>query len=40
MMFKEEQTIVGKIVWQIRNEDPGVVWDILKSFIDRFLEGG
>lgn len=39
-MFKDEQTFVAKIVWQIKSEDPGTVWDILKIFIDKFLEGG
>jgi vacuolar protein sorting-associated protein 35 len=40
LLFKEEQTIVGKIVWQIKNEDPQIVWAVLKAFIDKFLEGG
>lgn len=40
LFFKDEQTIVGKIVWQIKNEDPQTVWNILKAFIDKFLEGG
>lgn len=40
LMFKEEQSIVGKCIWQIKNEDPGLVWDILKAFIDKFIEGG
>jgi uncharacterized protein Smg (DUF494 family) len=40
LLFKEEQTIVGKIVWQIKSDDPQVVWVILKAFIDKFVEGG
>jgi vacuolar protein sorting-associated protein 35 len=40
LLFKEEQTIVGKIVWQIKSEDPQMAWTILKAFIDKFLEGG
>ena len=39
-MFKEEQILVSKIVWQIKNEDIATVWDILKSFIDQFVQGG
>lgn len=40
MLFKEEQTQVAKIVWQIKSTDPALVWDILKLFIDNFMEGG
>lgn len=40
LFFKEEQTHVAKIVWQIKSEDPSLVWDILKTFIDNFLQGG
>ena len=40
LLFKEEQTQVAKIVWQIKSSDPALVWDILKIFIDNFLEGG
>lgn len=40
LLFKEEQTYVAKIVWQIKSEDPVVVWDILKMFITEFVHGG
>ena len=39
-LFKDEQTYVAKIVWQIKSEDPSVVWEILKIFIEKFMEGG
>lgn len=39
-MFKDEQTHVARIVWQIKSEDPSEVWEVLKIFIDKFLEGG
>ena len=39
-LFKEEQTLVAKIVWQIKSDDVGTVWEILKVFIDKFMEGG
>ena len=35
-MFKDEQTHVARVVWQIKAEDPGIVWEVLKIFIDRF----
>ena len=31
---------MARIVWQIKSEDPGIVWEVLKIFIDRFNEGG
>ena len=40
LLFKDEQTFVAKMVFQINNEDAGMVWLILKKFIDKFLEGG
>ena len=40
LLFKEEQTQVAKIVWQIKSNDVGLNWDILKLFIDNFMEGG
>lgn len=40
LLFKDEQTQVAKIIWQIKSEDPALVWDILKMFIDHFKEGG
>ena len=40
MIFKEEQILVAKIVFQINSEDPGVNWAILKKFIDKFVNGG
>lgn len=40
LLFKEEQTYVAKIVWQIKSEDPVLVWDILKMFISEFIQGG
>jgi hypothetical protein len=32
-IFKDEQVQVAKLVFQIKNTDAGVVWDILKRFI-------
>lgn len=40
LMFKEEQILVSKIVWQIKNEEIGTSWEILKAFIDQFVQGG
>lgn len=40
LVFKDEQTQVAKIVFQIMSEDVGVVWTILKKFIDKFTLGG
>lgn len=40
LIFKEEQTQVAKIVFQINSEDPAVNWAILKKFIDKFINGG
>lgn len=40
LVFKEEQTQVAKIVFYIASEEVGVVWGILKKFIDKFMEGG
>jgi hypothetical protein len=40
LIFKDEQTQVAKIVFQINSEEVGVVWGILKKFIDKFVEGG
>ena len=40
LLFKDEQTQVAKIVWQIKSNDIELVWEILKTFIDNFLEGG
>jgi hypothetical protein len=38
-LFKDEQTNVAKLVFQINSDDPAVVWGLLKSFIERFREG-
>ena len=38
--FKDEQTMVAKVVFQINSEDPAVNWGILKKFIDKFVAGG
>jgi hypothetical protein len=40
LVFKEEQIQVSKIVFYINSEEVGVVWGILKKFIDKFIEGG
>jgi vacuolar protein sorting-associated protein 35 len=40
VLFKDEQTNVARLVFQINNEDPAVVWGILRSFIEKFREGG
>ena len=40
LLFKEEQVQVSKIVFYINSEEVGVVWGILKKFIDKFVEGG
>lgn len=40
LLFKEEQTNVAKLVFQINSEDPAIVWSILKMFIEKFREGG
>jgi len=40
LIFKDEQTQVAKIVFQITSEEVSTVWGILKKFIDRFIEGG
>lgn len=40
LIFKEEQTQVSKIVFYIVSDEVGVVWSILKKFIDKFMEGG
>jgi vacuolar protein sorting-associated protein 35 len=39
-LFKDEQVQVAKIVFLIQSEDPSIVWDILKTFAEQFLEGG
>ena len=38
--FKDEQTQVAKVVFQINSEDPALNWSILKKFIDKFVGGG
>jgi len=40
LVFKDEQTQVSKIVFQINSDDPAVIWAILKKFIDKFVSGG
>ena len=40
LVFKEEQVQVSKIVFYVNSDEVGVVWGILKKFIDRFVEGG
>lgn len=40
VLFKDEQTNVARLVFQINHEDAAVVWSILKSFIEKFREGG
>jgi hypothetical protein len=40
LIFKDEQTQVAKIVFQINSDDPAVIWAILKKFIDKFVSGG
>ena len=37
LVFKDEQTQVAKIVFQITAEEVGTVWSILKKFIDKFI---
>lgn len=39
-IFKDEQVQVAKLVFQIQNPDAGVVWEILKRFIEKFEKGG
>ena len=40
LLFKDEQIHVSKMVFQINHEDPALVWEILKMFTDKFLQGG
>lgn len=40
LVFKEEQIQVAKIVFYVASDEVGVVWGILKKFIDKFMEGG
>jgi hypothetical protein len=40
VLFRDEQTNVAKLVFQINSDDPAVVWGLLKSFIEKFREGG
>lgn len=40
LIFRDEQTTIAKIVFQINSDDPAVVWTILKKFIDKFTQGG
>ena len=40
LLFKEEQIQVSKIVFYINSDEVGVVWSILKKFIEKFTEGG
>ena len=38
--FKDEQTQMAKVVFQVNSDDPAVNWSILKKFIDKFVSGG
>lgn len=40
LVFKDEQTQVAKIVFQINSDEPAVVWSVLKKFIEKFTQGG
>ena len=39
-LFKDEQVQVAKIFFQIQNNDPLVIWEILRKFIEKFEKGG
>ena len=40
LLFKEEQSVVSKLIFLVHSESPEEVWPILKLVIDEFKQGG